>query len=151
MSWLLSAKVIFLTWQTQLSKSPKSDCSCQGGWWGWRCVQMWWNGCKHYTLTQYWVNLFQLRLVSQLVGALSPVSHKGLHQGWTQTSLCFQSYSFHEPSYHKSCFWAYLYSAGTQHGNLHPAGWSILFCGSIQEPVLATANTGKNWEVLEKM
>ena len=25
--------------------------------------------------------------VSYLVGALSPVNHKGLHQGWTQTSL----------------------------------------------------------------
>ena len=23
-------------------------------------------------------------------------------------------------------FWAYLYAAGTQHGNLHPAGWPIL-------------------------
>ena len=29
-------------------------------------------------------------LVSYLVGALSPVSHKGLHQGWTQTSLHLQ-------------------------------------------------------------
>ena len=34
---------------------------------------------------------------------------------------------------HKSYFWAYLYSAGTQHGNLHPAGWPILFCGPTQE------------------
>ena len=40
-------------------------------------------------------------------------------------------------------FLAYLYSAGTQHGNLHQAGWPILFCGPTQEPVLATANTGK--------
>ena len=48
-------------------------------------------------------------------------------------------------------FWAYLYSAGTQHGNLHPAGWPILFCGPTQEPVLATADTGKKSEVvLEK-
>ena len=29
-------------------------------------------------------------------------------------------------------FLAYLYSAGTQHGNLHPAGWPILFCGPTQ-------------------
>ena len=42
-------------------------------------------------------------------------------------------------------FLAYLYSAGTQHGNLHSAGWLILFCRPTQEPVLATANTGKNW------
>ena len=38
---------------------------------------------------------------------------------------------------------AYLYSAGTQHGNLHPAGLHILFCWPTKEPVLATANTGK--------
>ena len=35
---------------------------------------------------------------------------------------------------------------GTQHGNLHPIGWPISFCGPTQELVLATANTGKNWE-----
>ena len=48
-------------------------------------------------------------------------------------------------------FLAYLYPPGTQHGNLHPAGGPISFCGPTQEPVLATANTGKNREVLEKM
>ena len=45
-----------------------------------------------------------------------------------------------------------LYSAGTQHGNLHSAGWPTLFCGPKQEPVLATANTGKNsGDAFEKM
>ena len=39
-----------------------------------------------------------------------------------------------------------LYSASTQHGNLHPAGWPTLFCWPTQEPVLATANTGKTRE-----
>ena len=49
-------------------------------------------------------------------------------------------------------FLAYLYSAGTQHGNLQPTGWPILFCGPTQDPMLATANKGKNLgEVLEKM
>ena len=43
-------------------------------------------------------------------------------------------------------FFSLLYSAGTQHGNLHPAGWPILFCRPTQEPVLATANTGKHRE-----
>ena len=43
-------------------------------------------------------------------------------------------------------FLAYLYSAGTRHGNLHPAGWPILLCGPTEEPVLATANVGKNRE-----
>ena len=37
-------------------------------------------------------------------------------------------------------------SAGTQHRNLHPAVWPILFCGPTQEPVLAISNTGKTWE-----
>ena len=37
----------------------------------------------------------------------------------------------------------YLYSSGTQHGNLHPGGWPSLFCGPTQEPELAAANTGK--------
>ena len=36
-------------------------------------------------------------------------------------------------------------------GDLHQAGWPILFCGPTQEPVLATANAGKkSVEVLEK-
>ena len=49
------------------------------------------------------------------------------------------------------CFWAYLYSAGTQHGTLHPAGWPMLIYGPSQEPVLAAVNTGKNGRVWEKM
>ena len=54
-------------------------------------------------------------------------------------------------SFHKSCFLSYLYSMGTQHGNLHQAGRPVLLCGPTQEPVLATANTGKkSGEVLEK-
>ena len=52
----------------------------------------------------------------------------------------------------KKIFLAYLYSVGTQHGNLHPAGRPILFCGPTQEPVLTTAYAGKkSGEVLEKM
>ena len=48
------------------------------------------------------------------------------------------SYSFYKSSRHKSCFFpAYLYSVGTQHGNLHPAGWAILFCGPTQEPCVS--------------
>ena len=39
-----------------------------------------------------------------------------------------------------------LYSAGTQHGNLHLARWPISFCGPTQEPVSAAANIGKTWE-----
>ena len=47
-------------------------------------------------------------------------------------------------------FLAYLHSEGTQHRNLHPAGWPILFCGPTQELVLATANTGKTGRSFEK-
>ena len=57
------------------------------------------------------------------------------------------SYSFHKSLHHKSHgVWAYLYSAGTKHWNLHLERWPILFCGPTQEPVLAAANRGKTWE-----
>ena len=95
-----------------------------------------------------------------VVGAFRPVNHKRLHQGWIQIPLYLQVIHFTSHFYHKSCFFfffiiiiflAYLYSAGTQRGNLHPTEWSILLCGPTQEPVLATANTGKtSGEVLEK-
>ena len=74
-------------------------------------------------------------------GVLSPVNHKGFHQGLTQTSLYLRVIDFtsrHTISH--VCFvlfcvcvffwWvgvflflflAYLYFAGTQHENLHPA------------------------------
>ena len=40
-------------------------------------------------------------------------------------------------------FLAYLYSAGTQHGKLHPAGWPIYSAGLHRNHVLATANAGE--------
>ena len=43
-------------------------------------------------------------------------------------------------------FWAYLYSAGTQHGNLHSAGWPILFCGPTQEPCVNHSQHRRNQE-----
>ena len=49
-------------------------------------------------------------------------------------------------------FFEPIYIPQALNGNLHPAGWPILFCGPTQEPVLAKANTGKkSGEVLEKM
>ena len=52
-------------------------------------------------------------------------------------------------------FLVYLYSAGSQHGNLNSAGRPVLFCGPTEEPVLATANRKKekkkSGENLEKM
>ena len=84
--------------------------------------------------------------VCLLVGALSPVSHKGLHQSWTQTSFYLQVINFTSHHTTRYVFWAYLYSVRSQHGNLHPTGWPILFCRPTHEPVLATANAGKNRE-----
>ena len=87
----------------------------------------------------------------QLTGALSPVNHKELHQGWMQTSFCLSVILFTSHDTTSRVFSAYLYSTGTRHGNLHPAGWPILFCGPTQEPVLATANRKNSGEVMEKM
>ena len=53
-------------------------------------------------------------------------------------------------SFYKSClkkhffFLAYLYSAGVQHGNLHPARWSVLFCWPTQEPSVSHSQHRKN-------
>ena len=82
------------------------------------------------------------KLIRWLVGALSPVSHKGLFQGWKQTSvylLVLHStshqttsvlFSNHNSNYihnfgtqtqknNSTCFETYLNSTGTQNGNLH--------------------------------
>ena len=40
---------------------------------------------------------------SKFVGALSSVNHKGLHQGWTQTSLYLQAIHFDKSLHHTSC------------------------------------------------
>ena len=89
------------------------------------------------------IRLYCHQRVSYLVGALSPVSHKGLYQGWKQTFL-LENYSTttipqvsfsqtttqtiatiseHKPwklqQQNHTCFGAYLYSEGTKHGNLH--------------------------------
>ena len=93
--------------------------------------------------------------VSYLIGALSPISDKGSQRGWTQTSIHLQvihstshyttsvflsnrrsnsihSFGTQNQRNNNICFGAYLYSASTQHENLHPAGWPILFCGPAQ-------------------
>ena len=102
---------------------------------------------------QWRSNIQFTQFVNKLVSALSPVNHKGLHQDWTQTSLYLQV--IHFKSHHHTtshAFWAYLYSAGTQHGNLHPAGWPILFCGPTQKPCVSHGqHREKSEEVSEKM
>ena len=81
-----------------------------------------------------------------LVGALNPVNHKGLHQGRTQTPIYL--HVIHFTSHHTTShvFWAYLYSAGTQHENLPSARWPILFCGPTQEPCVSHSKHRRNWE-----
>ena len=54
-------------------------------------------------------------------------------------------YSFHKSSYHKSCFLS-LHAAGTQRGNLHLAGWPILFHRPTQEPCVSHSQHRKNQE-----
>ena len=91
----------------------------------------------HYTALQH--TTLRCTTVSQLVGALSPVSHKGSHQGWTQTSIYLKV--IHFTSHHTtSCV---LHSVGTQHTSLTLAGWPILSAGLHRNHMLATANTGK--------
>ena len=61
-------------------------------------------------------------------------------------SLCLQLIHFTSHHTTSQVFWAYGYSAGTQHGNLHPAGWPILFCGPTQEPCVSHSQQGRNRE-----
>ena len=99
---------------------------------------------------------FDIDKINTKLAALSPVSHKVLHHGWTQTSSYLQVIHFtshYTTSYSFVLFFLAVYipralntgtciqkgdlfySAGTQHGNLHPEGWPILFCGhTTREP-----------------
>ena len=76
-----------------------------------------------------------------------PSQPQRITSGLNTSFILSPSYSFHKSLHHKPyVFFAYLYSVGTQHGNLAPAKWPILFWGSTQEPVSAAANTGKTRE-----
>ena len=76
--------------------------------------------------------------VAQLVSwCFEPSQPQRITSGLNTNLTLFRSYSIHKSSYHKSYFLAYLYSAGTQHGNLHLAGWPILFCRPTQEPCVS--------------
>ena len=103
------------------------------------------------------------------MSTLSPVNHWELHQGWTQTSIylkvihsrnhyttslfcsnhnsnAIHNFGRQNQKNNNTYFGVCLFAASPKHGNLHPAGWPILLCGPTQEPVLATANTGKTRE-----
>ena len=88
---------------------------------------------------------------------LSPIHsfHKSLYHKYffssNDSSNSIHNFGTQNQKNNNTCFGACLYSVSTQHGNLHPAGWPILFCGPSQELVLATAKRKKSGEVLEKM
>ena len=79
----------------------------------------------------------------KLVGALSPVNHKGLHQGWIQTSLFLQVIHFASRHTTSQVFLAYLYSARTQEETCLWQGDLFYSVGLHMNHVLATANTRK--------
>ena len=80
--------------------------------------------------------------------SLSPCPSSTSHYTTTfffsnHNSDCTHKFGTQTQKNNNTCFGACLYSSDTQHGNLHPAGRPKLFCGPTQEPLSATANTGK--------
>ena len=154
-----------MTWQTSELKSPKSECSCQSG--NQHCTCMCDNAHRCGRTVACATFLPKNGLV---IWCFEPSQPQRIASGLNTNFNLSPIYSFNKSLYHKSfflffpkttaqilstisesktqktCFWAYLYSVGTQHGNLKSAWWPILFCSPTQEPVLATANTGKNRE-----
>ena len=129
-----------------------------------------WQAGKRNTITCLKQQSFML-LDSQLVGALSPVNHKGLHQSWKQISIYL--HVIHSTSHYATRLFFFLLKPQLK---FHPVSerktrktvthvlepihipravntgtctsrvTNILFCGPTQEPVLITANTGKTRE-----
>ena len=81
-----------------------------------------------YKTNHYWYAVHVLmQRVSSLVGALSPVNHKGLHQGWTQTSLYLQVIHFtsHHTTSHVGFFFSLLIFRG--HSVREPASSRVIY------------------------
>ena len=53
----------------------------------------------------------------------------------SHNSNSIQNFGMQTQKDNSTCFGVCLYSVGTQHRNLHPARWPILFYGPTQEPV----------------
>ena len=81
-----------------------------------------------------------------IIRCFEPSQPQRITSGLNTNFTLSPSYSFDKSSYHKSCSWAYLNSAGTQHENLHPAGWPILLYGLTQEPCVSHSQHRKNRE-----
>ena len=91
------------------------------------------------------------QLVSQLAGALSPDKHKGLHQGWTQTSLYLKVIHFTSHHTTSRVFFSLFIFRG--HSTREPASsmatYFILriYTGTMCQPQPTQEKSG---EVLEK-
>ena len=75
------------------------------------------------------------------------IFHK-THQSLSKKLNYIHNFEMQTQKNSNTCFGAYLYSVGTQHGTCinclwRQTGWPILFCGLTLELVLATANTEK--------
>ena len=66
----------------------------------------------------------QHELVIKLVGALSPVNHKGLHQGWTQTSLYLQVIDFTSHHATSHFLWLFIFRG---HSTREPASGRVTY------------------------
>ena len=93
---------------------------------------------KHY---------FSVDLVGKLVSwCFEPSQPRRIISGLNTNFTLSSRYSFHKSFYHKSCFLSLFIFSRHSAQELASNRVPILFCRPTQEPVLATANTGKNWE-----
>ena len=94
-----------------------------------------------------------LAVASQLVGALSPVNHKGLHQGWTQISIYLQVIHFEshhttshvfEPIYTPQALGFNAHVRSTVCWDWHPGGPEIVEKGKTE--VLLVLALSASWQ-----
>ena len=97
----------------------------------------------------YW-QMGGYRFGKLVIWCFEPSQPQRIASGLNTNFTLSPSYSLHKSLHHKSCFLACLYSAGTQHRNLHLAGWPFLFCGPKQEPCVSHSQHRKNREKFSK-
>ena len=74
---------------------------------------------------------------------VQPSQLQRITSGLKTNSTLSSSYSFHKSSYHKSCFWAYLYSLALNTATCIQQGDLYYSAGLHGNRVSATANTGE--------
>ena len=82
----------------------------------------------------------------ELAGTLSPVKHRGLHQGWTQTSLYLQFIYFTSHHTTSRVFFSLFIFRG--HSTREPASGRVYFicCGPTKELCVSHSQHRKNRE-----